>query len=56
MYVSNLERFRRTNEAEVGQPSRPLAAVAEEERLLLGWRASLRDSIQQLIAIVRTEQ
>ncbi len=56
MYVSNLERFRRTNEAELGQPLRPLAAVAEEERLLLGWRASLRDSIQQLIAAVRPEQ
>lgn len=56
MYVSNLERFRRTNESEPGHPPRPLAAVAEEERLLLGWRASLRDSIQQLIAVVRTEQ
>jgi hypothetical protein len=56
MYVSNLERFRRTSEADLGQPSRPLAAIAEEERLLLGWRASLRDSIQQLIAVVRAER
>jgi hypothetical protein len=56
MYVSNLERFRRANEAGLGQPPRPLAAMAEEEKLLLGWRASLRDSIQELIKTVRTEQ
>jgi hypothetical protein len=55
MYASMLERFRSTNDAEPGQPPRPLAAVAEEERLLLGWRTSLRSSIQQLIAVLRSE-
>jgi hypothetical protein len=55
MYASNLERFRSADEPGPGQPPRPLAAVAEEERLLLGWRVGLRGSIQQLMTVLQTE-
>ena len=52
MYASMLERFRGTKDAAAGLPtqSAPLAAVADDERVLLTCRAALRRSIQQLIS------
>jgi hypothetical protein len=55
LYESMLEKARSAHGAEPGQQGRPLAAAAEEEQLLLGWRMSLRASIQQLIAVLRSE-
>lgn len=51
MYASMLERFRNNNDTLTGvPPSGSLAAVADDERVLLACRAALRRSIQQLIA------
>jgi len=55
LYESMLEKYRSGHEAEPGHPARSLAAEAEEERLLLGWRLNLRASIQQLIAALRPD-
>ena len=56
MYASMLERFRRIYEA-VGVPpqSQPLAAVADDERVLLSCRAALRRAMQQLIAALQAD-
>ena len=51
MYASMLERFRNNNDTAAGlPPSGSLAAVADDERVLLTCRAGLRRSIQHLIA------
>lgn len=51
MYASMLERFRKNNDMATSLPmSGSLAAVADDERVLLTCRATLRKSIQQLIA------
>jgi hypothetical protein len=51
MYGSMLKRFRSSDQAAmVPTQSRPLAAVADDERVLLSCRATLRESMQQLIA------
>jgi len=58
MYTSMLERFRIASQPEPGlppPPPRPLATIAEEERLLLSWRVALRSSIQKLITVVEAE-
>jgi len=55
LYASMLEKSRSANEAEQGQPAHSLAAAAEEERLLLSWRRSLRASIQQLITGLQSD-
>jgi hypothetical protein len=52
MYTSMLERFRIASQPEPGlppPPPQPLAAIADNERLLLSCRAALRSSIQELI-------
>ena len=50
IYVSLLERFRRADKLTPVLPPRshPLAAVADDERTLLGCRVALRSSIKQL--------
>jgi hypothetical protein len=57
MYTSMLERFRRTHQAVMLPPpqSQPLAAVADDERVLLGCRAAVRRSMQQLIAALQAD-
>lgn len=52
MYASLLERFRGTKDAATGlaKQSEPLAAVADDQRVLLACRAALRRSMQQLIS------
>jgi hypothetical protein len=53
MYASLHERFRNTSRAAIGASSaRSLTDVAEDERLLLSCRASLRESMQELIALL----
>jgi hypothetical protein len=55
IYASMLKRFRSADQTAVVPPqSRPLAAVADDERLLLGCRATLRESMQQLIAALQS--
>jgi hypothetical protein len=58
MYASMLERFRSGDEATVGQSaqSRPLAAVADDERVLLNCRALLRRSMQQLTSALAADR
>lgn len=57
MYASMLERFRWTHQAgTLPQPqSRPLAAVADDERVLLSCRGTLRRSMQQLIVALQAD-
>jgi hypothetical protein len=52
MYASMLERFRGIKDAATGLPTQsgPLAAVADDERVLITCRAALRRSMQQLMA------
>lgn len=58
MYASVLEKFRNANRTAIGLPSQsePLAAIAEDERVLLSCRAALRESMQHLIATVRADR
>jgi hypothetical protein len=49
IYAGMLERFRQADEMELPQ-LRPLAAVAEDERVLLACRVAVRRSLQQLFA------
>jgi hypothetical protein len=51
IYASMLERFRWTHQT---QP-RPLAVVADDERVLLSCRGALRRSIQQLIVALQAD-
>ena len=56
MYSSMLERSR-SAEAGLGlspQP-RPLAVVADDERLLVSYRVTLRGALQQLISVLQTD-
>jgi hypothetical protein len=57
IYASMLERFRRIHQTAMVPPpqSQPLAAVADDERVLLGCRAFLRRSMQQLAAALQTD-
>lgn len=57
MYASMLERFRRTYQTVMvpAPQSQPLAAVADDERVLLSCRAVLRRSMQQLIAALQAD-
>jgi hypothetical protein len=57
MYASMLEKSRIANHAEPGlaPTPRPLAAVADDERLLLNCRVALRRSMQELIAAVAAD-
>lgn len=51
IYASMLERSRKSGQVTIGSPRPgPLAAVADDERVLLSCRADLRESMQQLIA------
>jgi hypothetical protein len=55
LYASTLERFRSTHRAATGSPQRQpaaLSAIAEDEVALLGYRAALRTSMQQLITLL----
>jgi hypothetical protein len=53
LYASMLDRYRKANRAASGSPRPgPLAAVADDERVLLGSRADLRESMQRLIAVL----
>lgn len=55
MYASMLERSRSVSQAAIGSSrSGPLAAVADDERVLLSCRADLRESMQQLIAALQS--
>jgi hypothetical protein len=58
MYASMLERFRKIHEAMEVPPlsPQPLAAVADDERVLLSCRAALRRAMQQLIAAIEADQ
>jgi hypothetical protein len=58
MYASVLEKFRKANRTAIRLPSQsePLAAVADDERVLLSCRAALRGSMQHLIATVRADR
>jgi hypothetical protein len=47
IYVSLLESFRR---ADKPARSRPLAAIADDEKTLLSYRVAVRSSIKRLIA------
>ncbi len=57
MYASMLERFRIASQPEPGLPPapRPLAVIADDERLLLNCRAVLRRSIQEMITALETD-
>jgi hypothetical protein len=57
MYASMLERFRIASQPEPGlpPPPRPLAVIADDERLLLNCRSALRRSIQELITALETD-
>lgn len=57
MYASMLERFRKTHQTAMVPPpqSQPLAAIADDERILLSCRAALRRSMQQLIAALQAD-
>jgi hypothetical protein len=57
IYASMLERFRNTSQTTVVLPSQSpsLAAVADDERVILSCRATLRRSMQQLIAVLRAD-
>jgi hypothetical protein len=57
MYASMLERFRRIHQTAMVLPpqSRPLADFAEDERILLSCRATLRKSMQELIATLEAD-
>lgn len=48
IYASMLERFRQGEEPGLLLQSRPLAAVADDQRVLLSCRAAVRNSLQQL--------
>jgi hypothetical protein len=50
MYASLHERFRNSGRAIGSSPSRSLTDLAADERVLLSCRASLRESVQELIA------
>jgi hypothetical protein len=55
LYASTLESFRSTCRAATGSPQRQpaaLSAIAEDEVALLGYRAALRTSMQQLITLL----
>jgi hypothetical protein len=53
MYASLHERFRSTSRATIGSsPARSLTDVADDERVLLSGRASLRESVQELIDLL----
>jgi hypothetical protein len=55
MYASMLERSRSASQSAIGSSrSGPLAAVADDERVLLSCRADLRESMQQLIATLQS--
>jgi hypothetical protein len=47
IYASMLERFRQEDQPDL-TPSRPLAAIAEDEKVLLACRVAVRKSLQQL--------
>jgi hypothetical protein len=53
IYASMLERFRCADET--ASPSGPLAAAADDERVLLNCRAALRKSMQQVMAALRVD-
>jgi hypothetical protein len=58
MYAGMLERSRIASQPEPGlppPPPRPLATVADDERLLLSCRAALRCSIQELISALEID-
>jgi hypothetical protein len=57
MYASMLERFRWIQQASMLPPlrPRPLAAVADDERVLLGCRGALRLTLEQLIAALQAD-
>jgi hypothetical protein len=51
IYAAMLDRSRRVGSAAIGSArSEPLAAVADDEKVLVNYRAELRESMQQLIA------
>ena len=51
MYATTLDRSRRAGPAAIGSArSEPLAAVADDERVLVNYRAELRESMRQLMA------
>lgn len=58
MYSTMLEKFRNANRTGIRLPSQsePLAAVADDERVLLSCRAALRGSMQHLVATVRVDR
>jgi hypothetical protein len=50
IYAGMLERFRQADQPELSPQLRPLAAVADDERVLLSCRAAVRNCLQQLSA------
>jgi len=55
IYASMLKTFRSARQVAIGPPAppEPLTAAADNERELLRCRADLRESMQQLIAVLQ---
>lgn len=56
VYASTLETFRSAGpRLGLSHQQRSLAAVAEDEKLMVGCRATLRESMQQLVSVLQAD-